>query len=323
VSDELAFLLNHDGEVLDKLVVNAFLNTDLGANLVLEGTRGERKGGEALVTLSEEGAGLLHLEAVEVLELALEHGGAHVAELTLTFTGRNVHVEVDNLTLVESPLFNLLGGLLLRDDGLVAVDAVLLDFVGESTLHHVALVGSSDLVHVLGDLVVGRALFDLAFSSTENIVSSFDRVSSTRGSLAITNNNGVGSGGTEAINLGTNADLGNITSSKLGGLVLERGVVTNNVVDRDASGESNTTIDLLCLLTVVNFLELLLNVCIDSLAHLVKVSTNLAESDSMFHGSIGNEGSCFVLIKLGGVLDEVLVVNFLFLHLGVFSLVNH
>jgi len=67
VSNKFVFRFNEWWEVLQKFVINALFNTDLGTNLVLKSSHGERKGGEALVSLSEEVSGFLELQAVNVL----------------------------------------------------------------------------------------------------------------------------------------------------------------------------------------------------------------------------------------------------------------
>ena len=110
---------------------------------------------EKAASLSEEDSGLLDLEVVHVLELALVDGGTALGKLRLTFTGGDIDIHVDNLALLELPFFDLLEGHFLADNALVAVNAVLLDVVGKDTLNHVALVLGNDLVHSLSDFGVG------------------------------------------------------------------------------------------------------------------------------------------------------------------------
>jgi len=86
VSNEFSFRLNEWGEVLQKFVINALFDTDLGTDLVLKSSHAERKGGEALVSLSKEVSGLLELQAVNVLQLTLKDGASFVSHLCLTFT---------------------------------------------------------------------------------------------------------------------------------------------------------------------------------------------------------------------------------------------
>lgn len=285
VGNEFAVLLDQHGEVLEQLVVNALLDTNLGTDLVLEGSHGEGERREALAGLSEESSGLLQLQIVDVLELALEDGRALVTKLGLAFAGGDVDIKVDNLALLELPLLNILHRLLLGDDHLVAVDAVLLGLVRKNTFDHVAAVLGSDLVHVLGNFSVSTTVFNQTFGSTETVVSSFDRVSSAGLGLTIANNNGVGSVDSEAINMSTTNNLGNLTSFKDSGLILERAVVTNDVVDGDAAGECNTTVDLLGLLSIVDLLKLGLNEGINLLANIMDVGFGLAQRNGMFHSS--------------------------------------
>lgn len=67
MSNKFVFSFNEWWEVLQKFVINALFNTDLGTNLVFKSSHGERKGGEALVSLSKEVSGFLELQAVDVL----------------------------------------------------------------------------------------------------------------------------------------------------------------------------------------------------------------------------------------------------------------
>lgn len=76
VGNDVAGLLFNDLELLEQFVVNALLDTDLGADLVLEGSQLEGQRGETLAALGEEDSGLLDLQVVHVLELALVHSGA-------------------------------------------------------------------------------------------------------------------------------------------------------------------------------------------------------------------------------------------------------
>ena len=284
VGNEFTVLLNKHGEVLDQFVINALLNSNLGTNLVLEGSDGEGKRREALASLSEESSGLLQFEVVNVLELALEHSSTLVAQLCLAFTGGYVDIEVDNLALLELPLLDVLQRLLLGDDRLVAINHVLLSLVGQNTLNHVATVLGSDLVHVLSNFSVGASTLDQTLSSTEDVVGSPDSVGSTRSSL-VSNNDGVGGVDSKAVDVCTTHNLCDLTSLEDSRLILQGAVVTHNVVDRDATGESDTAIDLLGFLTVVDLLQFSLDVSIDLLAHLVDVSLGLAQGNGMLHSS--------------------------------------
>lgn len=284
MGNELTILLNKHGEVLDQFMFNALFNADFGTDLVLEGSDGEGKRREALACLSEESSGLLQLEVVNVLELALEHSCTLVAQLRLTLTGGHVDIEVDDLALLELPLLDVLKRLLFRDDCLVAVNHVLLGLVGQNTLDHVATVLGSNLVHVLSNFSVGASALNQTLSGTKAIMGSLDRVRSARGSL-VTNNDGVGSVDSKAVDVCTTHNLCDLASLENGRLVLQGAVVTHNVVDRDAARERDTTVDLLGFLSVVDLLQFSLDVSIDLLAHLVDVSLGFAQGNGMLHSS--------------------------------------
>ena len=68
-------------------MINAFLNSYLGTDGILESADGEGQGGEALVNLSQEGSGLLELEVVLSVELSLEDSGSELALLRFTLSG--------------------------------------------------------------------------------------------------------------------------------------------------------------------------------------------------------------------------------------------
>ena len=59
--------------------------------------------------------------------------------------------------------------------------------------------------------------------------------------------------------------------------------MANNVVKGDATRESNTTLDLLGLLTIVNFVEFFFHVLVNGLANSVDISVSLAKGHSLFH----------------------------------------
>ena len=192
---------------------------------------------------------------------------------------------MDNLALLELPFFDLLEGNFLADNALVAVNAVLLDVVGEDTLNHVAFVLSSDLVHGLSDFNVGCTFLDQPLSSSKGVVGGVDHVSLCLVSLGVANDNSVSRGDCEAVNVGTANELSNITSLHFNRVGFHGGEVADHVVKRDAGGESDATLNLLGLLAVVDFVEFFLDVLVTSLADSVNVGVNLNEGDKQLHGT--------------------------------------
>lgn len=153
----------------------------------------------------------------------------------------------------------------------------------KDTLNNVASVFSSNLVPVLSNLSVGATIFDQTFSSTEAIVSSFDSIGSAGTRLTITDNNGVSSVNCETIDVGTANNLGDLTSLEDSRLISKGGVVPDNIVDGDAAGEGNTTINLLGLLTIIDFLEFSFNKSVYLLTNSIDISFRFAKRDSMLH----------------------------------------
>jgi hypothetical protein len=164
-------------------------------------------------------------------------------------------------------------------DNVVAINAELLDGVGENALNHVDVVVSANLVHGFGDFVVGSSILDDALTSHHGVVGGKKNISLA--GLAGANNNGVGSNGSKAVDVATGNDLDHIAVLDGDTLVGKGGEVTNHVIDRNASGEGNSTLKLLGLLGVVDLLELDINFGINSLADGVNIGVNLAELDSL------------------------------------------
>ena len=209
VGDELAGLLLKNGVGDHKIVVNTFANTNLGTSLVLEGAEAERKGGEAFVGLSEELARLVDLEVVHVLEFTLVDSSASIGLLGLALTSRDVNVKADDIAGSEDPLIDVSISGFLGVDNVVAINAELLDSVGENALNHVDVVVSADLVHSFGDFGVRSSVLDDALTSHHGVVGGKKNISLAR--LACANNNGVGSDGGEAVDVATGDELDHIT----------------------------------------------------------------------------------------------------------------
>lgn len=98
---------------------------------------------------------------------------------------------MNDLSLLENPLINVFLGLNLRDHSLVAIDAVLLDLVGQGARNHVDLVVFGHLVHDVGHVEVGALVLDRPLSSSEGVLRGQDGVSLLLGSRGLSNDDGV------------------------------------------------------------------------------------------------------------------------------------
>lgn len=203
LSDEFSFSLREDGVGHEHVVVDALADTDLGSNLVLHGTDGERQGGESFVDLNKEFARALHLQVVDLVELALINGAARGVLAGLSLASRHEHVEADDVARGELPLGNLLGARGLVDDNLVTVDNVPLHFVREDALNGVALELLSNFLDDLSNGVVSGSLGNLALGGLESVPSGKDDIGLAASDGTISNDHGRGGVGSIAVNVGT------------------------------------------------------------------------------------------------------------------------
>jgi hypothetical protein len=270
-----SFLLNEHGVGDHEVVVNTLTHSNLGTSLVLEGAEGEGKSRETLVGFGEELARLVDLQVVHVLDLTLVHGGAHITLLGLTFTSGNVNVKSNNITGSENPLINVSLGGLLGNNNIVAINAELLNGVGQNALNHVYAVVSTDLVHSLSYFNVSGTILDDTFTSHHSVVGSKKGICLAGSDLA--NGDSGGSNGGKAVDVAASNDLNQIAFLDGDTLVREGREVTNNIVDAHASGESDSALKLLCLLGVVHGLELGFHFGVDSLTDSVYIGVLNAE----------------------------------------------
>lgn len=135
------------------------------------------------------------------------------------------------------------------DDDIVAIDDMSLDLVGKDTLYSVALELLSHLLNYCGHLSVGTSQGNFALGSLEGIPGGQNHISLAACDCAITHNDSCGSIRSIAIEVGTADDFSDISFLKYLALIEKWRVVAHHVVDRDASGEGNTTLKMLALLT--------------------------------------------------------------------------
>ena len=139
----------------------------------------------------------------------------------------------------------LLEGLLVDDD-LVTVDEVLLELVGQHALERIHLVGLADLLDHLRDLVVGVARLQQPHCGLCGLVGSENHVrllASDRRVLVGLHNDGVGCECGETVDVGSELELDQISLLDGGGVLLEGGVVTADLVDGDGGREGQALED--------------------------------------------------------------------------------
>jgi len=218
LSDEGALLVTEDGEVLDEVVVEALSHSSLGHSGLLELSDGERHGGESLVHLREEGSGALHLKHVLLVELSLVDGSALLVFFWDTFSVRDVDVETDDISSYEAPFVNLLSRGLLVDNGIVGVDAVLEDLVGEDGLDGVNLKLLANARNGSGHIVVGGTGDDGTLSGEHGGVAGDSNVVLGTGNLVgfgRSDDAGEGGVGSPSINVASSNNFADISGSKL------------------------------------------------------------------------------------------------------------
>ena len=184
-------------------MVQALTHTNLGGSLVLHCANREGHGWESFVDLDEKGARTLHLQVVDLVELALEHGAASLVLLGLALASRYVHVELEDVTWSKLVLLHALSTGLSVNDDLVAVDRVLLDLVREDALHGIALELLGNLLDDSSHVVVGGANTDLALSCLESLLGSQDDIGLASSDGTIADGGGRCSAGSIAIEVGS------------------------------------------------------------------------------------------------------------------------
>ncbi len=211
LSHELTSLLSEHWVRHEQVVVEALAHTNLCGGLVLDRSDREGHRRESFVDLDKEGACALHLQVVDLVELALEHSAAGLVLLGLTLAGGDVHVELEDIAGSELVLLHGLSADGPVDDDLVAVNGVLFDLVGEDTLHGVALELLGNSLNNISHIRVGGTNTDLAHASLERVLSGEDHISLAASDGTITDDSGSGSVGSVAVEVST----ANAASKKL------------------------------------------------------------------------------------------------------------
>lgn len=211
--------LLEDGVRHQELVVHALTDTHAGAGLVREGADRERQGGETLVDDVEELARGLVAERVLLLDCTLVDSGAGTSLSGLAIASRHGNVDGVDLAGLEGAGINLVLGLVLQQDHLVAVDDVLLHLVHQSTGDRVDLEGIGDALDGSRDLVVRVARLHHAHGDLSSSVGGREHVVALGdiggGKILLTgDSDGVGNDGDEAIDVNTKIDLDKVLGSQ-------------------------------------------------------------------------------------------------------------
>lgn len=151
--------------------------------------------------------------------------------LRLTLTGREVHVETNNITWGKLPVFDLLSGSLLVNNNIVTVNKMLFDSVRKNSLNRVAVKLFCCLSDGLGDLLVGASFSNLSESSLESVVGSLNNVCFATGGFAFSDVDGSRCVRGKSVDVSSANDLCDVSLSERRGLGNKRRVMTHDVVN--------------------------------------------------------------------------------------------
>ena len=227
-------------------MLQTLLDADPCGDGVFEGVETEAEGGVSVEDVVEELPALLDLEGVGAVEGTLVDSATEVGLLGLSLTAADVNVERKDVVDCELLAVDALFEGLLVDDDLVSIDEVLLELVGEHALEWAHLVSLADLLDHLSHLVVGVSRLQQPHCSLRGLVSGQDHIrllASDRRILVRLNDNGVGSEGSETIDMGSKLELDQIALLDGGGILLEGRVIATDLVDGDGGRESQTLED--------------------------------------------------------------------------------
>jgi hypothetical protein len=259
---EASWFFDQDGERSEQLVLQAFLDADSGGNCVFKGIEAKAEGGISIEHLVEELSALLDLQIIRSVKSTLVDCASEVTLFGLTFATAHEHVKCKHIMHCEFlRVHSLLKGFLVDDD-LVAINEMLLQLVGQHSLHWVHLVGITDLLDDFSDLVVEVSGLEESECGLGGFVGSKDDISllaSDGGVLIGLHDDGVGSKGCEAIDMCSEFNLDEVSLLDVGGIFLERGIVAADFVDGDGGGEGESLEDWLF---VIDLRELLVDLAI-------------------------------------------------------------
>ena len=135
-------------------MLHAFLDADLGAGGVLESAQRERKRWVLLVDLREEGTGVLALEIILLIQLALVDRTPGLGPPAHAVSGGGIHVQMQNVSWSEDPVLDSLLRSFLIYDYFIVVVQMLLCLMRKHTLQWIDTILSADALNGSGDHLV-------------------------------------------------------------------------------------------------------------------------------------------------------------------------
>ena len=215
LGDKISSLLVQHGVMDEQVMVQALLDSELGANLILEAGDGEGESGITSVHFVEESSSFLGLQLVPHVDFSLVDGGPHFGLLGLSLSGGNENVEGDHITRGEFELFHLVLSVGLSDNAVVSIDKVLFEFVGKHSLNSVALEFLADSVDSLGYFAVFSLLLDRSESGLLSVVGSEHNVGFPSVYLFSANYHSVGGLSDIPVNVATKVNFSDISGNEL------------------------------------------------------------------------------------------------------------
>lgn len=216
LGDDGVVVVLHDMVGFNQVVLHTFVASGSGHlarlgtiwgvsayDLVLEGSDGETEGGGGFADGGEELSSVSGLQIEGGIQILLEDCNTVIGLLGLAISGGDEEIKDVNLVDFELDIFNSLVINLLIDDGVVSVDQVSGDFVGENSFEGVDSVGLTDLGDSLGDLSVMIARLQKSDGGPHAVVGGSNDVGLLAGDLGLSNDNGVGNDGHISIEVGS------------------------------------------------------------------------------------------------------------------------
>ena len=215
LGNENSCFLSQDWERAQKLMIHALLNTNFGTSEILKSSDREWESCVILHNLGEETSSTLALKAVLLVQLSAVNSGSSLCLSTHAVTSGGINIKMDNISWSKFPVLNSLLWSLLIDNAFISVDQVLLGLVRENTLHWLNLVVGHDSSDLSSHILVEASNLDRSSGSQESIVGSENNISSSFLSLS-SDNNGVSTVRSKAVNVGSELNFDNILVLELG-----------------------------------------------------------------------------------------------------------
>lgn len=228
-------------------MLKALADTEFGSDFIADSSGGETESGAFLGDFVVEFSAVLGLKSVGLFDGSLVDGGSQFTSFGLSLSGADDNVEGEHVVDVELVLISLLVEGLLVDDDVIPVNQKLLQVVRQNTLHWVAFIAFDGLSDKAGNVVVFISGFQTIESHLQSFVSRQNGIGLASLGGFVANDNCVGNQRNISIDVNTEINFGNIAVLEgvelflfIIGVGFEGGVVSADLVDRDASGEGDT-----------------------------------------------------------------------------------